>query len=422
MKKMLSVLLSMVLLMSCISSEVISVFADEEFTYDVYSYIIIDGRITITDYNGAGGAVIIPVNIDGLPVTAIGEKAFRNHLGLNSVTIPAGVTLIDNEAFFECINLETVNLPATLTVIGNFAFDTCLSLTQIDIPESVLQIGDGAFGNCGFTEIIIPDSVTTIGKYAFQVCGSLKKAFIGNGVTTIDDFLFGDCHALTEVVLGSQINTINERAFSDCDSLDRITIPNSIEKISDGAFLMCTNLCEVYYGGDEHIRSEIVLGSENDYLLLATWHYNCVNPKDHYSNRVQHSVMDTANGNGLAFKFKLNASLEIMGKNKADFTNATVNYLGQNCKLVGMGAVISNHEEVVLELESVNSKSIINIPVLYLTDWEEDSCAFATRVINIPQHALEHVIYARPYYTIEKNGEQITIYGEIDSASCVDYM
>ena len=60
--------------------------------------------------------------------------------------------------------------------------------------------------------------------------------------------------------------------------------------------------------------------------------------------------------------------------------------------------------------------------MVYLTEWDEDSCSFAIRVINIPESALDRIIYARPYYVIEANGEQIVIYGEMNSATAAEYM
>ena len=44
-----------------------------------YTYTTTNGTITITGYTGPGGAVIIPDRINGLPVTSIGDFAFRLH-------------------------------------------------------------------------------------------------------------------------------------------------------------------------------------------------------------------------------------------------------------------------------------------------------------------------------------------------------
>lgn len=52
-------------------------------------------EITITECDtSASGALDIPAQINGLPVTAIGYEAFYGCSGLTSVTIPDGVTSI----------------------------------------------------------------------------------------------------------------------------------------------------------------------------------------------------------------------------------------------------------------------------------------------------------------------------------------
>lgn len=46
------------------------------------------GEITITKYTGNDTEVIIPPEIDGMPVTSIGKSAFHNCSSLTSVTLP----------------------------------------------------------------------------------------------------------------------------------------------------------------------------------------------------------------------------------------------------------------------------------------------------------------------------------------------
>jgi hypothetical protein len=65
-----------------------------------YSYTTNNGTITITKYIGPDGAVAIPSTINGLPVTSIGDAAFRGRTTLTSVAIPNGVTSIGNLAFY----------------------------------------------------------------------------------------------------------------------------------------------------------------------------------------------------------------------------------------------------------------------------------------------------------------------------------
>ena len=86
-----------------------------------------------------------------------------------------------------------------------------------------------------------------------------------------------------------------------------------------------------------------------------------------------------------------------------------------------MGAVITNkaenNSEKMLNLDTINGKSVINIEANYLLDSEDGSVAFATRVINIPDAGKDTSIYARCYYVFEKDGELIVIYDDIVSKS-----
>jgi hypothetical protein len=66
------------------------------------------GVITITGYSGAGGVVNIPVLINNLPVTSIGEGVFSNFTSLTSATLPNGVSNLGNYAFDGCSNLTGI--------------------------------------------------------------------------------------------------------------------------------------------------------------------------------------------------------------------------------------------------------------------------------------------------------------------------
>jgi len=52
-----------------------------------FTYTVTNQTVTITEYTGTNGVVVIPDTINGLPVTSIGPEAFRD-TGLTSITIP----------------------------------------------------------------------------------------------------------------------------------------------------------------------------------------------------------------------------------------------------------------------------------------------------------------------------------------------
>jgi uncharacterized repeat protein (TIGR03803 family) len=102
-----------------------------------------NGTITITEYNGLGGAVSIPDTITGLPVKSIGSGAFAGSV-VTSITIPGSVTNIGNSAFQGCTSLTSVTISNGVGTIGDYAFDGCTAMTSIIIPGSITYIGEYA--------------------------------------------------------------------------------------------------------------------------------------------------------------------------------------------------------------------------------------------------------------------------------------
>ena len=118
--------------------------------------ITAQGTLTITSYDTSGGlAIIIPSEINGIPVTAIATDAFKNK-GLTSVEIPNSVTSIGYAAFLNN-QLTSVVIPNSVTSIGNSAFYNN-KLTSVVIPNSVTSIGSAAFFNNTLTSASVPTS------------------------------------------------------------------------------------------------------------------------------------------------------------------------------------------------------------------------------------------------------------------------
>jgi len=230
-----------------------------------------NSTITITKYLGFGGNVTIPAEINGKPVTIIGENAF-SRCNLTSVTIPDSVTSIEYCAFYFCLNLTRVTIGNSVTSIGDNAFNTCIRLANVTIPDSVISIGDGAFYNCSITSVTIGNSVKSIGYFAFGYCQNLTSVTIPNSVTSIGDYAFSDCYnlanvtipdsvisigdnvfrfceSLISVTIGNSVKSIGNSAFCDCKSLLSITIPNSVKSIGDNVFQDCTSLTSVTFLG-----------------------------------------------------------------------------------------------------------------------------------------------------------------------------
>ena len=332
MKKFLSVILCAIMILPAIP---ITVGAERGTRYGDYLYYEkYYDYIEITGCEENATSVDIPAEIDGLPVTEIGDGAFMGCESLTSVTISDGITSIGLSAFEGCGSLTSVTIPSSTTSIGDYAFKSCYglmsvtiktgvisignyafawceNLTNVTIPSGVTNIGNFAFNDCyGLVSItvdnqnqyycsidgnlfdknkktliqyaigkqdsqyIIPNGVTGIGNGAFESCESLTSVTIPNSVTSIGDGAFSGCNNITSVTIPDSVKSIGEGAFYDCDSLTSVTIPDSVTSIGDEAFNWCGSLMDVYYSGNEADWQRIDIGDYNDYLTRAVIHYN----------------------------------------------------------------------------------------------------------------------------------------------------
>lgn len=137
-----------------------------EYSYAAsgFTYTESNGEITVTGFrsddgdgiwqpgeaipDGKGGYIVnIPSAINGKPVTAIADNAFKDNT-----------------------QISTVYIPASVKSIGEYAFSGASKLTVVDISSGGLQvIKKYAFADTGFTSIALPlKNITNIEPYAFK--------------------------------------------------------------------------------------------------------------------------------------------------------------------------------------------------------------------------------------------------------------
>ena len=162
-----------------------------------------------------------------------------------------------------------------MSSISDSTFYGCIALTSVTIPNSIMSIGSSAFASCtGLRSITIPDSVTSIGSRTFSDCKSLTSITIPSSVLSIGERAFYGCSNLSTITIPDGVSSLGEFAFFNCIKLTSIVIPSSVTSIGNSAFSLCKNLADVYYGGNESDRALISIGTSNECLTNAIWHYN----------------------------------------------------------------------------------------------------------------------------------------------------
>lgn len=184
---------------------------------DGQSYSITCKNPTIADW-----ATIPTVNkTDSLPVTRIGDNAFKNCPYLVKVTIGDNITEIGNSAFENCVALKRINLINGLLIednivnIGNNAFAGCTALEKVFIPNGNVSIGDNAFAGCTALADMIMLSMTpnNIGENVFDntpnatiwVYQESESAYKeANGWATYADKIEGNNNRINFILVGTK--------------------------------------------------------------------------------------------------------------------------------------------------------------------------------------------------------------------------
>ena len=118
-------------------------------------------------------SIVIPETIDGMPVTAIGAKAFE-FTSITDIKIGENIREIEDTAFYNCDELSSVTWNCKCDVIPAYCFSECPKLTNFDF-SNIKKIGRYAFWRSGLQEVCFPKSIEILEEGTFSECSGLRS-------------------------------------------------------------------------------------------------------------------------------------------------------------------------------------------------------------------------------------------------------
>lgn len=202
-----------------------------------------EGEAVITGCSMNVEEIVIPLEINGIPVVGISENAFMNRNDIRKVDVKeSGVRYIMAGAFAGCTQLEEIELNEKLQYIGDGAFLGDAALKEARMPDSVLYIGEGAFRDCKELGVIEFPQTAHVDAYAFE--GSAwQDRRDGQGLKIRGSELVGitDCGSdILEVPYGiTAIGEDLEKNSQDGEQgleYEEIHLPDTLTELGMGCF------------------------------------------------------------------------------------------------------------------------------------------------------------------------------------------
>ncbi|MGN0613483.1 MAG: leucine-rich repeat protein [Porcipelethomonas sp.] len=308
-KHVLAAMLSLTLCASVLPAAVFgnnNIYAEESAEDELMTYKKIDrdgdrvyDYISITSCTDQSAEIVIPDQIEGLPVENIGEKAFKGLTNLETITIPDTIEQIEQMAFYNCSSLANINFPDKYVNIDSMAFSSTkwfnsrlsdtmylgkmlyrcptYPLSRFTVKEGTIGICEKAFYNKNITEVILPESLEVIDEEAFlysslkklDIPGNLRqiseRAFYGTNIEKItvdednkhffvqDNILYDigktEIQFISNNIISCEIpdtvTEIPEKAFAFNKVLNHVKLPAALKIINDSAFKGCESLAEI---------------------------------------------------------------------------------------------------------------------------------------------------------------------------------
>lgn len=264
-KRLLSVILSLIMVMCIFAFSCINVSAEAPFNDVLCAFDNTTGTLSIfgigemttdhaKDWEGYKDRIHYIVIGDG--ITSIAPDAFNGCTSLVEVVIGNDVAVIGEEAFSECTKLEALTLPDSITTIESDAFLNCTNLKTLKLGKAVTDINEDVLLSFTCEEFIVDE-----GNSAFS---SQNGVLFNKDKTTL--IKYPSLNKSSSYTVPDTVNTIGKSAFSDSVNLETIDLPKSLTQINKAAFYNCEKLSLVNVNCSQSDFKKVVMGVENDAL------------------------------------------------------------------------------------------------------------------------------------------------------------
>ena len=227
---------------------------------NIFIYKEINGEIIITSLKAgvSDTSIVIPETIDGMPVVAIGARAFRL-TSIVDIRIGGNIRRIEDEAFSHCGKLISVKWNCKCNAIPAFCFYKCTNLKNFDF-SGIEKIGIYAFGKSGLQEVFLPENIKNIEGGTFKECSGLRFVAWNCACDVIPAYCFSECPKLTNFDFAG-IKKIEQDAFWE-SGLISVTLRKGTA-VGQSCFAFCESLAKVEWLSARSIKGDIFKDCKN---------------------------------------------------------------------------------------------------------------------------------------------------------------
>ena len=259
-KALLTAALLLISVSACAGSEESGKLTNAEgFVYQIGD----DGCAVVVGYTGSAKDLVIPEELDSIPVAAIGDQAFAYNKSIKTAVIPGCVRSVGVNAFEFCTGLTSVEIREGTEEMKHGVFWYCENLKDVSVPMSVRSMGQAVFFACDSLKTVTLPADHPYLAFADDVLFSLpdrrlvwypagKKESgytVPEGTEIIETYAFTHS-AVKEIVIPESVSEIREKAFHGCKNLTTVNVPLKVVSLN-GVFSSCEKVENIIIP-DEH--------------------------------------------------------------------------------------------------------------------------------------------------------------------------